>query len=364
MSHAIPLWWPLHPPIYDINKTYRENAEEGPFFFEKIPHRTLPPQSKWVDFLGHKVASTLGIPAGPLLNSKWTTLAGRLGFDIVTYKTIRNKSYDGYPLPNCRYVDFKKKLSPKKIPKQVLLTPNVPKDMRHLSITNSFGMPSRSHEYLQEDIPKAKANLKEGQVLVVSIVGSFDPDHSFVNDFVETALFAKDCGASIIEANFSCPNVTSEEGSLFTDPEAVFAFASSLTTALKETPLIIKLGNFTDLDLMKQIFIQAAKANVRAISGINTISMQVVDKDKNPALGHGRLVSGVCGDAIRLVGLDFVKSAHQINKDEKLDLCLIGMGGIMQNEHFDQFFDAGADIAMAATGMMWDPFLALRYHNK
>jgi hypothetical protein len=30
-----------------------------------------------------------------------------------------------------------------------------------------------------------------------------------VDDYVKTALFAKECGAQIVEANFSCPNVCS-----------------------------------------------------------------------------------------------------------------------------------------------------------
>ena len=35
----------------------------------------------------------------------------------------------------------------------------------------------------------------------------------------------------------------------------------------------------------------------------------------------------------------------------------------MVEDQFDQFLKAGASVAMSATGMMWDPFLALRYHN-
>ena len=36
----------------------------------------------------------------------------------------------------------------------------------------------------------------------------------------------------------------------------------------------------------------------------------------------------------------------------------------MLPEHFDAFLEAGADIATTATGMMWDPYLALRYHER
>ena len=43
---------------------------------------------------------------------------------------------------------------------------------------------------------------------------------------------------------------------------------------------------------------------------------------------------------------------------------MLGCGGIAKPEHFEEFLKAGAAIAMTATGMMWDPYLALRYHER
>ncbi len=62
--------------------------------------------------------------------------------------------------------------------------------------------------------------------------------------------------------------------------------------------------------------------------------------------------------------LEFVKKAREINDQEKLGLTIIGCGGITTPQHFNEFFNNGADIAMSATGMMWDPLLAMRYHNQ
>ena len=39
---------------------------------------------------------------------------------------------------------------------------------------------------------------------------------------------------------------------------------------------------------------------------------------------------------------------------------LMGTGGVTLPEHFDHFFKAGADVAMSAVGMMWDPYLAVK----
>lgn len=362
MKQIIADWFPAHPPIYDIDKTYDENAAKGPFFNDEVPERIFPSKEKWKDFLGYPIASPIGIPAGPLLTSKWIALAANLGFDVLTYKTIRSKVHPSHPLPNILYVDTQGPISKHSPPALHIKKP--PQQLDKLAITNSFGMPSKSSEFLREDIPKANASLKPGQVMIVSVVGTPRPDKTFIEDFVDAARLAKESGAKIIEANFSCPNVDKKEGSLYTSPETVFAFASALVKAISPIPLIIKVGVFPEAQQMRDVMVAAARAGVRGFAGINTISMQVVDNAERPALGQSRFTSGICGGPIREAALDFVLQAAKTNKKEKLDLVLIGVGGIMLPEHFDLFLEAGTDVAMTATGMMWDPYIAARYHKR
>ncbi len=362
MSSNLPNWYPSQPPIYDIRKTYLENAEEGPFFKGQVPQRTWPPKEKWIDFLGFPVASRIGVPAGPLLTSRWIALAGQLGFDIPIYKTIRSAQHPSHPLPNMVFIDTHGMIHNEKIPQQASLTTTPPHHIEELAVTNSFGMPSKSPEFLHEDIPRANASLREGQVMVVSVVGSVRENCTFIEDFVQAALLAKSAGAKIIEANFSCPNVDKSAGCLYMSPATVLDLGVAIVKAIAPIPLIIKVGTFSSDDQMRDVFCAAAKAGIRAISGINTVSMSVMDAHGQPALGPKRPTSGVCGGPIREVALHFVEHAAEINRRSKLDLTLIGVGGITLPEHFDEFFDAGADIAMSATGMMWDPYLAARYH--
>ena len=363
-SNSLPAWFPHKPPLYDILKTYLENAIEGPFFHGEILQRRFPDKKEWIDFLGHKVASPIGVPAGPLLTSAWIDLAGKLGFDIPVYKTIRSTEHPSHPLPNMVFVNTCGMIKAADRPTQATLVLAPSPNLEELAVTNSFGMPSRSPEFLLEDIPKANASLQEGQVMVVSVVGSVRSDRSFIDDFVQVATLAKNAGALIIEANFSCPNVGKSQGCLYMSPSTVFEIGSALVKAIAPLPLIIKVGTFATEAHMREVFLAAAKAGVRAISGINTVSMAVVDALGRPALGPERPTSGICGGPIREVALHFVETASEINKQEGLDLTLIGVGGITLPEHFDQFLGAGAHIAMSATGMMWDPYLAARHHEQ
>lgn len=350
----IPDWFPTHPPIYDIEKSYLENATEGPFFDAPIPDR--PKTSAPVDFFGCKLNSPLGIPAGPLLNARWIALAAKLGFDLLVYKTIRSFAHPGHALPNMIYV--------KPAEDDLALVCEEPKNLDGLMLTNSFGMPSRSPEFLLEDIDRANRSLGPGQAMIVSIVGTPNQGVSFVQDFVRAAELAKEAGAKFIEANLSCPNVGKAEGQLYTNPEAVYQFAHAIVRAIHPIPLILKTGVFPSADSLRNSLEAAARAGAGGICGINSVSYHVVDGNGNPALGAHRLSSGVCGAGIRKKAVDFLQTASLIIRKEKLDLELLGCGGVVKCEHFDELLSAGAKIAMSATGMMWDPFLALRHHWK
>lgn len=366
-SGVCPIWYPHHPPIYDINKTYKENIEAGHSFTGEIYARRAPQEKEWKSFLEYKVASPIGVPAGPLLSSNWIGLAASLGFDILTYKTIRSHAFPAHSLPNMVYVvpdtipypeGFKRKDS---LPiAQQIDMPH--RNLSDLSVSNSFGNPSMSPAFLLEDIARANQLLSPGQVMVVSVFGSLASGKDPLQDFVDTAELAKEGGAQIIEANFSCPNVELKEGAIYLDPNLVFKFAREIARAIHPLPLIIKVGLFETASQMQKVMIMAAKAGVRGFSGINTVSMNIFNNKGGPALGENRLRSGVCGGVIRRAAIEFIKKASHINKREKLDLTIIGVGGITLPEHFDLFLDVGASVAMTATGMMWDPYLATRYH--
>lgn len=364
MVKILPAWWPEKPPVYNIEKSYLENFEEGPFFEGAIPERIFPPQEEWVDFLGFPVARPLGVPAGPLLNSRWVAFAAEMGFDIVTYKTIRSKPHPAHPLPNMIYVDTKGMLTYERHSETLSQADLPPKNMLSLAATNSFGIPSQGRDFLIQDIARANASLAPAQVMIVSVVGTPRENEDFYEDFVHAARIALEAGAKIIEADLSCPNVATCEGSLFTSPEAVFEISRRMKLALGSVPLVIKVGVIEDKEVLRKVMRAAAKGGAQAICGINTVSMKVVKEDGTPALGEKRLRSGVCGGPIREAALDFIRNACDLNKEEKLGMTIMGTGGITLAEHFDLFFNAGAHVAMSAVGMMWDPYLAARYHDR
>src|SRR6476661_9716083 len=98
-------------PFYDPNLSYQENYDMGPFG----PMLGTPstqeqealdlPSSQWIDLGGLRLRRGIGIPAGPLLNSRFTDAAFRWGYDLCHYKTVRSRTWPAHPAPNVLHVE-------------------------------------------------------------------------------------------------------------------------------------------------------------------------------------------------------------------------------------------------------------------
>src|SRR3989344_687384 len=180
----------LHAPFYDPEKTYDENYEQGPFgaFAEKTVITSAGEPT--YNFYGHKVYAPFGIPAGPLLNSNFCAAAFQKGFDICVYKTVRSGTFPCHPFPNVLAIHPDGDLTFEKLQKPLIADT---KYTDPLSITNSFGVPSKDAVVWQADVKKAVASAGKGQVLVLSFMGTVRPDQSqeeFIDDYILAARLA------------------------------------------------------------------------------------------------------------------------------------------------------------------------------
>ncbi len=349
----------LKTPFYDPNKSYEGNYDQGPFgeFTDgEVFQQTSEPK---YDFFGQKVYLPFGIPAGPLLNSKFCKAAYDAGFDICVYKTVRSTVYPCHPFPNILAVKVEGDLTPAKAQTKLIADNNYSEP---LSITNSFGVPSKDPKVWQEDVKKAISYAGKGQVLVLSFMGTVrlgQTEEDFVQDHALAAKLSVETGAKVLEMNLSCPNI-GNEGLVCYNLAMTEKVCKAVRAEIGDTPLILKVGYYkqslrsgdlkNDEDLKK--LVEIAGKYAQGIAAINTISVEVVGKDGNPALpGKNRLRSGVCGTSIKWAGLDMVKRL-------KGKVKIIGVGGVMKKEDYFEYKEAGADAVMSATGAMWNPDLA------
>ena len=349
----------LKTPFYDPTLSYEDNYNDGPFgaFADgEIFKQQGEPQH---DFLGEKVYLPFGIPAGPLINSKFCKGAFENGFDICVYKTVRAEAFPCHPFPNVLAVKVDGDLTLEKA-KGRLVADNNYQDP--ISITNSFGVPSKESLVWQQDVKKAISYAGKGQVLVLSFMGTVKPNQTaeeFVEDWVMAARLAKQTGAKIYEANLSCPNI-GNEGLVCYNLKMTEKVCQAIRKELGNSPLILKVGYYTSEEDLKRLS-EIAQKYAQSISLINTIQTEVVDKNGNQALSGSpqRLRSGVCGASIKWAGIEMVRKLNKIREELRSSFLIEGVGGVTKAEDYFEYIKEGADGVMSATGAMWNPKLAL-----
>jgi dihydroorotate dehydrogenase (NAD+) catalytic subunit len=355
-------------PTYDISKSYDYNFSKGPFYNQPLP--SIIPTGEKYNLLGYKLNSPLGVAAGLLLNSSWVKLYAELGFDILTYKTVRSVQHTSHPNPNCLLLNYCGQLNDNFPLTAKEFGQQVPIDK--LSITNSFGVPSASPDYWRRDVELAKSYLKKGQILIVSVVGTTkefkcactdDNVETFIRDFQQCAKWAKEAGADIIELDFSCPNSPVEEGEIYKDPVLSSAISQTVKKEIGDTPLFIKIGYIEDYEKLSSI-VKANAPFINGVAGINTLKRKVILPDGQQALpGHGRETSGICGAMIRECGLKSSRNLVKIRKEGNYEFAIIGIGGAMIPEHIEEYLNIGVDAVQVATAAMYDPHLAYKYNQ-
>jgi len=261
---------------------------------------------------------------GPVLNGSGTfdaiaarrafgdALIERFPFDAFVSKTITLEPRQGNPPP------------------RLWETPG--------GLINSIGLPNKGLDgFLESDLPEL-AGLPVP--LIVSVMG-------FSRD--ELALLVAAVGqrdeVAMLELNVSCPNV--ETGLVMGADPRETALAVERVRSETDKPVIVKLTpNAADPAV---VALAAQEAGADAVSLVNTLKgMALHPKTREPWLG-GR-TGGVSGPAIRAIALEQVAAVA-----DRVDIPVIGMGGIATGRHAADFLAAGAAAVAVGTESFRDP---------
>ncbi len=204
---------------------------------------------------------------------------------------------------------------------------------------NSIGLQNKGvKRFIKEDWPFL-ADLDVP--VIVNIAGET------IQEYIELSkILSQKTKPTALELNISCPNVD-RGGYIFgCDP----ALASELVSEVKkhcDFPIIVKLSpNVTNIVSIAQAVVNAG---ADGLSLINTIRAMAIDtKTFKPKLA--RVIGGLSGPAIKPIALRMVWEVCQ-----KIDIPVIGMGGIMNGHDALEFFLAGAKAVAVGTASFINP---------
>lgn len=211
---------------------------------------------------------------------------------------------------------------------------------------NSIGLANVGIEAVRaEKLPWLHRRLKRARVLV-NVAGRT------VEEFGEIVARLEDAeGFVAYELNVSCPNVK-EGGALFSTREDLLAAAVASARAATQRPIIAKLApNVPDIGRMAEV---AVGAGADGLSLINTLPGLLFDVEtRQPVLGAG--AGGISGPAILPVGVHAVWNAAR-----RVDVPILGLGGVTSAEDAIQYLLAGASLVQMGTAVFADPRAPMR----
>ncbi len=144
-----------------------------------------------------------------------------------------------------------------------------------------------------------------------------------------------------VELNISCPNVKAGGMAFGIKPESIKEVTRISKSALKKTPLMVKLSpNVESIPVNAQA---AQKGGADCISLINTLTGMVIDTERRkPVIANN--TGGVSGAGIKPIALRMVyEAAHSV------DIPVVGMGGITRGTDVIEFMMAGARAVQVGT---------------
>ena len=185
------------------------------------------------------------------------------------------------------------------------------------------------------------------KVLIASIMGQNE------KEWTELASKCEKAGASVIECNFSCPNM--EDASLGVTIGQSEELTERFTRAVRrgtDLPVLAKLTpNITD---MVPLALAARRGGADGIAAINTInSITGVDIDKfvaEPSVGGKSIVGGYSGAAVKPIALRFISDLGGC--EELAGMHISGMGGIETWIDALEFILLGAGSVQVTTAVM------------
>jgi dihydroorotate dehydrogenase (NAD+) catalytic subunit len=224
-------------------------------------------------------------------------------------------------------------------------------------LINSIGLPNKGLDgYMAEDLPALHELLSAagGQgaqtppPLITNVMGSSEQEFATL-----VAACEQRSEIAAIELNVSCPNVKTG-----LDIGADAAQLQQVVRACRAStakPLIVKLTpNTADVP---SCALAAQEGGADAVSLINTLRAMALSPgdapQRAPWLGGGS--GGLSGPTIRAVALAQVASVAA-----RVQLPVVGMGGVQRSAHARDLLDAGATLVAVGTETFRDPAAAAR----
>ena len=204
-------------------------------------------------------------------------------------------------------------------------------------ILNAVGLQNPGvEEFVRDDLPFLRS---KDTVVIANVAGRTIDDYAGICARLDGLV-------DMIELNISCPNVKCGGMAFGIRPESVKEVTRAAKSALKKTPLIVKLS--PNVESIAANALAAQEGGADCLSLINTLTGMVIDIERRrPLIANN--TGGVSGAGIRPIAVRMVYEVCQA-----VSVPVIGMGGIACAEDALEFIIAGASAVQVGTANFTD----------
>lgn len=204
-------------------------------------------------------------------------------------------------------------------------------------ILNAVGLQNPGvEEFVRDDLPFLRS---KDTVVIANVAGRTIDDYAGICARLDGLV-------DMIELNISCPNVKCGGMAFGIRPESVKEVTRAAKSALKKTPLIVKLS--PNVESIAANALAAQEGGADCLSLINTLTGMVIDIERRrPLIANN--TGGVSGAGVRPIAVRMVYEVCQA-----VSVPVIGMGGITCAEDALEFIIAGASAVQVGTANFTD----------
>ncbi len=206
-------------------------------------------------------------------------------------------------------------------------------------ILNAVGLQNPGVEhFIKEDLEWLKST---GTVVIANVAGKTLDDYQGICARLDGLV-------DMVELNISCPNVKCGGMAFGIQPKSVEEVTKIAKSALKKTPLVVKLS--PNVESIAQNALAAERGGADCVSLINTLTGMAIDIERRkPIIANN--TGGVSGAGVKPIAVRMVYEVAQA-----VQIPVIGMGGITCAEDAIEFLMAGATAVQVGTANFTDPY--------
>ena len=195
---------------------------------------------------------------------------------------------------------------------------------------NSIGLENPGiAAFIKNELPRLRTL---GPVVIANLSGST------IQEYVKGARLLNDSEVDMIELNISCPNVKAGGMSFGLEPKT----AAQVTRQVRKVtnkPIMVKLS--PNAPNITKVALACIASGADALSLVNTYKAIAIDINKRKPV-FDNISAGLSRPAIRPIALRMVWELCQALKEQKLEIPVVGMGGIASHADALEFMLAGA----------------------